>query len=131
MSDYTVKTLDEIEGAFGGAFKRVRAALGCTSFGMQVIEMPPGWDGYPNHDHAGDGQEEVYLALKGSGELDIEGKKVQLGPETFVRVGPGSKRKITPGPEGLRLLAIGGVPGGTFKAHPVTELGGPEELPKP
>lgn len=129
MGDYTVKTLDDIEGAFGGAFKRVRASLGCTSFGMQVIEMPAGWDGYPNHDHTGDGQEEVYFALRGSGELDIEGKKVMLEPDTFIRVAPNVKRKFTPGPDGLRLLAIGGVPGGTFTPHPVTELGGPEELP--
>ena len=52
MADYTVKTIDEMEAVFGGAFKRARAELGVTSFGMQVLDMPPNVDGqYPEHDH--------------------------------------------------------------------------------
>ncbi len=36
-----------------------------------------------------------------------------------MRVGPGVKRKIHPGPEGLQLLALGGCPG---KAYEITEI---------
>ena len=128
MSDVKALRIDEIEGAFGGAFKRARAALGVTSFGMQVIDMPPSWQDYPEHDHESDGQEEVYLALRGSGELEVEGQRYALDGDTLVRVGAGTRRKIYPGPDGMRLLAIGGVPGGTFTAHPITELGGPETM---
>ncbi len=128
MGDYKVMKIDEMEGAYGGSFKRARASLGVSSFGMQVLDMPPNWGDYPDHAHEKDGQEEVYLVLRGSGEMTIEGESVKLDPDTMVRVGPGTKRKITPGPDGMRLLALGGVPGGEFKAHAITELGGPERL---
>ena len=128
MVDVKAMKIDDIEGAYGGAFKRARAALGVTSFGMQVIDMPPNWQAYPEHDHESDGQEEVYLALRGSGVVEAEGQRFPLDTETFVKVGAGTKRKITPGAEGMRLLAVGGVPGGTFTPHPITELGGPETM---
>ena len=128
MADVKAVKIDEMEAAYGGAFKRARAELGVTSFGMQVIDMPPNWGDYPEHSHDEDGQEEVYFALSGSGELEVEGERIPLTSDTFVKVGPATKRKIYPGPDGMRLLAIGGVPGGTFTAHPITELGGPETM---
>ena len=51
MADVTVKRLDEFEAVFGGGLRRVRAGLGLTSFGVQVIELPPSFSGYPQHDH--------------------------------------------------------------------------------
>jgi mannose-6-phosphate isomerase-like protein (cupin superfamily) len=128
MADFTAMRIDEMEGAFGGSFRRARASLGVTAFGMQVLDMAPSWGDYPEHTHTADGQEEVYLALRGSGELEIENERVRLDPDTMVRVGAGTRRKVRPGAEGMRLLVIGGVPGGTFKAHPITELGGPESM---
>jgi hypothetical protein len=56
MADYTAKSIDEMESIYGGGFKRARAELGVESFGMQVIEMPPNFDGYPQHDHAETGR---------------------------------------------------------------------------
>ena len=108
MADYTAKHINDMEAAFGGGFVRARAELGVTSFGMQVIRMPPDYADYPEHDHAGDGQEEVYLPLKGSGWMDIEGERVELDNGVFVRVAPGTKRKVHAGPEGLQML---GTPG--------------------
>ena len=49
-------------------------------------------------------------------------------PETIVRVGPEAKRRITPGPEGMRLIALGGVPGKAYEAPGYTELGAPDPL---
>ena len=40
----------------------------------------------------------------------------------IVRVGPGVKRKITTGPDGARILALGAVPGEAYKINPTTEL---------
>jgi hypothetical protein len=40
-------------------------------------------------------------------------------------------RKIHPGPEGVRILALGGIPGGVYTAPPFTELGGPDPVPDP
>lgn len=128
MSNYEVKRIDEMEAIYRGAFKRARAELGVESFGMQVIDMPPSFDGYPEHDHAGDGQEEVYVALRGGGEIEIEGERHPLDGDHLVRVGPGTKRKVWPGPEGVRMLIVGGVPGGPYEAPEISELGGPDPM---
>ncbi|HZO58799.1 MAG TPA: cupin domain-containing protein [Solirubrobacterales bacterium] len=128
MADYTAKKIGDIEAIYGGGFKLARADLGVESFGMQILEMPPGYADYPEHDHAETGQEEVYLVLRGSAEIDVEGERLQLDPDTVIRVGPTAKRKITPGDEGVRLLALGGTPGGVYEAPEGTQLGTPDPL---
>jgi mannose-6-phosphate isomerase-like protein (cupin superfamily) len=122
MSDYTVKHVKDMEAAFGGGFVKVRAELGVTSFGMQVIRMPADYKDYPQHDHAESGQEEVFLALKGSGWIEIEGERVDLEPGIFVRVGPEPKRKVFAGPEGIELLALGAAPGAVYEPPELTQL---------
>jgi mannose-6-phosphate isomerase-like protein (cupin superfamily) len=126
MADYTAVTIDEVEAIYRGAFKRARAALGVTAFGMQVIDIPPNVTGYPEHDHSEDGQEEVYVTLQGGGQIDVQGELVRLDRNTLVRVGPGTRRKVYPGDEGIRILVIGGVPGAAYEAPAVTELGAPD-----
>ena len=96
MARYAVKKIDEMEAVFGGAFKRARAELGVESFGMQIIDMPPNFENYPEHDHAEDGQEEVYVTLRGGGELEIEGERFPLDADHVARVGPGVTRKVWP-----------------------------------
>jgi mannose-6-phosphate isomerase-like protein (cupin superfamily) len=111
-----------MEAAFGGGLVKARAELGVTSFGVQIIRLPPDYADYPEHDHAGDGQEEVYMALSGSGQIDVEGERIDLTSDMLVRVGPDCKRKIYPGPEGLSMIAIGGVPGKAYEVSEFTEL---------
>jgi hypothetical protein len=116
--------------------RRARAALGVRAFGMQVMELPPEWPGYPNHDHVNNffdendlGQEEVYVALGGSATLTLNGDSYELAPGVLARVGPGEKRRIQPGPDGFRMLAIGGVPGKAYDPPAWTEIGGPLPMP--
>lgn len=128
MADFILKPIDEMEAVYAGAFKRARAELGVSSFGIQVIDMPPRIDAYPEHSHAEDGQEEVYLALRGSGEIEIEGERHRLVPDVMIRVGPGTRRKVLTGEEPLRLLIVGGVPGEVYQPPAVSELGAPDPL---
>ena len=125
---YTIKRINEMEAVYAGAFKRARAELGVESFGMQVIDMPAGIDAYPEHDHAHDGQEEVYLALRGGGEIEIEGERHELDTDTMVRVGPGVRRKLWPGDGGLRILIVGGRPGDVYEPPELSKLGAPDPL---
>jgi mannose-6-phosphate isomerase-like protein (cupin superfamily) len=122
MSSYSVKRIDEIETAHGGGMRLARASLGVGSFGMQVEEFPPNFDEYPEHSHSEDGQEEVYIVLRGSAEIEIEGERIPLDPETIVRVGPGVNRRIKSGPQGARILALGGVPGAAYEPPDFTEI---------
>jgi mannose-6-phosphate isomerase-like protein (cupin superfamily) len=122
MSDYTAKQITDMQAGFGGGFVKARAELGVTAFGMQVIQLPAGFEGYPEHDHAETGQEEVFVTLSGSGWMDIEGERVEMNPETLIRVGATTRRKVFPGPDGLRMLALGGCPGEAYKIVATTEL---------
>jgi uncharacterized cupin superfamily protein len=134
MADYTFKTFDEMEPYLGGFFRRARASLGASSFGMQILDMPgDGPDFYPNHDHADTGMEEVYVVLSGEADIQLEGEDqpVHLGPESAIRVGPTTHRKISSGPDGVKILALGGVPGSVYEPPEYTELGGSDPVADP
>ena len=126
MQGHTVKRIDDMEAIAFGSFKRARAELGVTSFGMQVMDLPPNNDLYPEHDHAHDGQEEVYVALSGSGDLEIGGERHRLDTETMISVAPEATRRIFTNEEPLRLLIIANAPGRDYEAPEQTELGGPD-----
>jgi mannose-6-phosphate isomerase-like protein (cupin superfamily) len=128
MSDYTVKRIEDMEGAYGGAFKRARAELGVSSFGIAIIDMPPNFEHYPTHDHARDGQEEVFLALKGGGEIEIAGERHTLDTDHLVRVAAGVDRKVLPGAEGIRVLVLGAKPGAIYEAPAGSQLGAPDPV---
>jgi mannose-6-phosphate isomerase-like protein (cupin superfamily) len=128
MSEYAVKRIDEMEAVYLGAFKRARAELGVESFGMAIIDLPPNFENYPEHDHEHDGQEEVFMALRGGGEIEIAGERFPLDPDHVARVSPGTKRKIWPGSDGVRVLVLGGVPGQAYEATDLSKLGEPDPM---
>ncbi len=123
---YTVKRIDDMEAIYHGSFRRAGAELGVESFGLQVFDMPPGFDSYPEHDHSEDGQEEVYVVLSGSGEVEIEGERIAVDRERILRVPSGTKRRLLPGPDGMRILALGGVPGKLYERPDPFKLGAPD-----
>lgn len=111
MTTYTLTQIDELPAINRGAVKLAGDALGVEAFGLQVLDLPAGFSDYPAHDHAHDRQEEVYVVLAGSAELEIAGERVPAGTGSIVRVGPDAMRKLVPGEDGVRILAIGGVAG--------------------
>jgi len=92
MADVThmrIEQLDAIEGFLDGfTFRRVGVELGVTPFGMSVIDMPPETTAYPEHDHCSEGpgnppahrlgQEEVYIALRGTADVEVDGCRYPL-----------------------------------------------------
>jgi hypothetical protein len=132
MIDVTVASFEDMEPIFEGLARRARATLGVSSFGMQVFTLPPAWDGYPDHRHDATvedaNQEEVYIPLEGSATLVAGSERFELRPGMMARVGPEQLRRVLPGPDGVRFVALGGVPG-TFTGSPWTQLGGPPPVP--
>ena len=121
MADVTVKRHEDFDTAFGGAMRLVRHGLGVESFGVQVIDMPPGADRYPEHDHSHDGKEEVYTVLEGAATLTAGGTDYEMRPGTWARVGPGEKRRWTTQAEGARVLALGAIPGKAYEVQDFTK----------
>src|ERR1700758_944136 len=91
---YTMKTIDELESIHHGSVKLAGAELGIRSFGMQVLDFPAGFSDYPEHDHAADGQEEVYVVLDGSADFLVDGEEVTISPGQLLKVDAASKRKL-------------------------------------
>ncbi|HET6279085.1 MAG TPA: hypothetical protein VFG08_09895 [Candidatus Polarisedimenticolia bacterium] len=120
MADVKVRTIDDIppyEGPHaipGIRFRPAGRELGVSAWGMNILTIEAGCTRYPEHNHAKDGQEEVYVVLDGLGSIASDGRKTALARGAFARVGPSTKRKITPGPHGIVLLVIGGTPGKAY-----------------
>ena len=128
MTDLTVASFEEMEPMYEGLARRTRASLNVTAWGMQLFTLPPNWAGYPTHTHgpqdADANQEEVYIPLDGGGTLEADDQRIPLAPGMMVRVGPTQARRILPGEDGIRFLAIGGNPG-AFDPPAWTRIGGP------
>ena len=123
MDQITCKKIEDIQPYQGPhaipgiRFRALREALGVTAWGMNVLELDPGCEGYPEHDHVQDGQEEVYLVLEGSIVLRALDTEIVLTRGDAARVPHGVKRKLVTRESGATILAIGATPGKVFEAR--------------
>jgi mannose-6-phosphate isomerase-like protein (cupin superfamily) len=100
-------SLDEL--GEGPGFRRVRAALGVSAFGINGIVMPPGHDGFL---HFHDTQDELYFVHRGRVEVEVDGETRVLGEGGLFHVAATTPRKVSnPFDEEAVLLAIGGKDG--------------------
>jgi len=120
MGQVTIKQIEEL-GYYTGEhaiadvkFRYAAKELGVSAWGMNVIEIGPRCAKYPEHDHRGDGQEEVYVVLRGSARLRAGGEERRLGVGAMVRVAPEQKRAWLTDDEGVTLLALGATPGQAY-----------------
>jgi mannose-6-phosphate isomerase-like protein (cupin superfamily) len=98
----------------GGMVRKARRAVGARAFGFNYFVFPPNQRGH-EHDHAADGEEEVYFVVKGSGVLRVDGEDVPLRPGRIVRVDPESTRVPVSGDDGLEFLTIGAPQEGAYE----------------
>ncbi len=126
MADVTVKRVEDFEAIYGGGFRRVRAGLGVSSFGLAVMDLPPGFADYPDHDQSHDHQEEVYTLLSGRATIRVGGEggvEHELEPGVWVRVGPAERRKIVTATRAGAGAGDRGLPGSGLRAPGVHRRG--------
>jgi mannose-6-phosphate isomerase-like protein (cupin superfamily) len=100
-------SLDELGEGYG--FRKVRAALGVTAFGVNAIVMPPGFEGFL---HYHDTQDELYFVHRGTARFEVDGEERTLGPGSLVHVESTKPRRFSnAGEDDLVVLAIGGKDG--------------------
>ena len=78
---HAFSSLDELGDGYG--FRKVRAALGVTAFGVNAVVYPPGFDGF---EHYHDTQDELYFAHSGRARVEVDGETRELGPGGLVHV---------------------------------------------
>lgn len=111
---YVGVAIGEMPQLWDGFAKLVREGCDISAFGAQIMDLPPDYE-TKSHDEADTGQQELYVALRGSGAVVVEdGRRLPLDPEHVVRVDAGVPRVLASDSAGLRVLCVGGVPGGAY-----------------
>ena len=109
MSDdtYAFGTIDELGEGYG--FRKVRQALGVESFGVNVVVMPPNYDGFF---HYHDEQDELYFVHAGTARVEVGGEERLLGPGGMVHVRSTTPRRVSNGGEEDLVMFIVGAKDG-------------------
>jgi mannose-6-phosphate isomerase-like protein (cupin superfamily) len=100
-------TIDELGEGYG--FRKVRAPLGITAFGVNAVVYPPGMEGFL---HYHDEQDELYFVHSGTARFEVEGEERTLGPGGLCHVTSTTPRRVSNvGDDDLVLLVVGGKDG--------------------
>lgn len=114
MTGYRSSSIDELPTLWDGFAKLVRAGLAIEAFGANIMDLPPDY-ATKSHDEADSGQQELYVALHGSGAVVVGDEPITLDADHLVCVDAGTPRIVSSGSDGLRVLIVGGVPGGVYE----------------
>jgi mannose-6-phosphate isomerase-like protein (cupin superfamily) len=105
VSGYAFSSLDELGEGYG--FRKVRAPLGVTAFGVNAIVYAPGFEGFL---HYHDTQDELYFVHRGRARFDVGDETREVGEGGIVHVEAATPRRVTNASETeeLVLLVVGG-----------------------
>jgi uncharacterized cupin superfamily protein len=104
---YAFTSVDELGDNYG--FRKVRAALGVTAFGVNVLVYPPGAKGVL---HYHDTQDELYFVHRGTARFEVDGEMRELGPGGLAHIESTTARLVSNvGDDDLVLLVVGGKDG--------------------
>jgi mannose-6-phosphate isomerase-like protein (cupin superfamily) len=108
VSGYAFGSLDELGEGYG--FRKVRAPLGVTAFGVNGIVMPPGFEGFL---HYHDRQDELYFVHRGRARVDVGEETREVGEGGLIHVEAAIRRRISNASDSddLVLLVLGGKDG--------------------
>ena len=91
---------DEVEARFA------RTLLASRDLGVSLFFYGPNFRSPVGHSHRQ--QEEAYVVVEGSGRVLLDDQVRELSLWDVLRVAPEVVRAFEGGPEGIRLIAIGG-----------------------
>ena len=104
---YAFGTIEELGSGYG--FRKVRRALGVEAFGVNVIVMPPGYEGFF---HYHDTQDELYFVHGGTAKVEVGDEEREVGPGGLFHVASTTPRRVSNGgTDDLVILVVGGKDG--------------------
>lgn len=112
MGDYTKANLRDVENA-APKFQMpdemqarfARRAIDGETLGLSLFTLEPGFRIPFGHKHSS--QEEVYVVIRGSARINVEGEVVELRELDAVRLPRDTMRAVEAGPDGVEYLAFG------------------------
>ena len=90
---------DELQARFA------RGALEGETLGLSHVTLAPNFRIPFGHRH--EGQEEVYVVVKGSARIKVEDEIVDVGPWDAIRFDSDTMRNVEAGPDGVEYIAFG------------------------
>jgi quercetin dioxygenase-like cupin family protein len=104
---YAFSSIDELGD--GAGFRKVRAALGVTAFGVNAVVYPPHFEGF-HHFH--DTQDELYFVHRGRVRVEVGGETHDLDEGGLFHAESTTPRKVSnPFDEEAVLFIVGGCGG--------------------
>ena len=82
-----------------------RTPLGGKTLGLSLFKLEPNFRIPFGHKHVS--QEEVYVVVRGSARVKVEGKVVELDQWDAIRIDKDTMRDVEAGPDGVEYLAFG------------------------
>jgi mannose-6-phosphate isomerase-like protein (cupin superfamily) len=107
MGSYTKRNLRDVENQ-APKFDmpaEMEARFGGQTLGLSLFTLAPNFRIPFGHKH--EGQEEVYVVVRGSGRVKVEDEVVELGQWDAIRFDKNTMRNVEAGPEGLEYVAFG------------------------
>ena len=92
MAGFTIVHMDDFERPFP-KWALARKSIGLQSFGMNIVELPPG-ESIPEHTEVDRDQEEVFITLSGDAVLVVDGEEHPAPTGTFCRLDPEPQRTV-------------------------------------
>jgi mannose-6-phosphate isomerase-like protein (cupin superfamily) len=82
-----------------------RRPIGGETLGLSLMTLEPNFRIPFGHKH--EGQEEVYVVVRGSARIKVEDDVVEVGEWDAIRFDKDTMRDVEAGPEGVEYLAFG------------------------
>ena len=109
MSAWEIVNLRDVEDAAqaeGVEARFTRKLLASRDLGVSLFFYPPNYRSPVGHSHRE--QEEAYVVVEGSGRVRLDDQVRDLAVWDVLRVAPEVVRAFEGGPDGIRLIAVGG-----------------------
>jgi uncharacterized cupin superfamily protein len=96
--------------------------MGCRAVGFSLVRYKPGQGATYMHRHKV--QEEVFITLKGTGSIILDGKRISMPEGTIIRVGPTVYRALgNDSKKDVVYMILGAIPAKNFPLGGRTLLG--------
>ncbi len=110
MSDYTIRSLQDVPDAFGGKYpgemRFLTEQIGSEQIAFTHRRMPPQSGGKGSYGHRHKTQEEIYYVISGTLQFKLDDDLVDVSGPSAVRVAPGVVRSIWNGSDDDAELVI-------------------------